>query len=114
MRRFHLPPSQHGFHVLASTPRSQAATMVTEPGHREGGPANYHLADQWMYVVAGRGTARFGDRALPLEPGVLLLIEAGEEHEIVSEGDEPLRTVNVYSPPWWTSDGEPLPGPDRR
>jgi mannose-6-phosphate isomerase-like protein (cupin superfamily) len=34
-----------------------------------------------------------------LAPGGLLLIEAGEPHEISNAGRVPLATVNVYAPP---------------
>ena len=34
-----------------------------------------------------------------LEPGSLLLIEAGEAHEIANDGDVPLESLNIYAPP---------------
>lgn len=37
-------------------------------------------------------------RRVELTAGALLLIEAGETHEIVNQGPEPLVTVNVYAP----------------
>lgn len=85
--------------VLAGTRRSQAAIMTIEPGGKEGGPDNRHHGDQWLYVVAGRGTARLGRKVVRLAPGSLLLIEAGEAHEIANDGAEPLKTINVYTPP---------------
>jgi mannose-6-phosphate isomerase-like protein (cupin superfamily) len=45
----------------------------------------------------------------PLNAGSLLLIERGESHEIRCTGDEPLRTINFYSPPAYDDQGEPLP-----
>lgn len=89
-----------GFAVLASTPRSQAASMVLEPGESTGGPDNRHAdSDQWLYVIAGRGRATVDGRSVELETGSLILIEAGEAHEIENAGPEPLRTLNVYAPP---------------
>jgi mannose-6-phosphate isomerase-like protein (cupin superfamily) len=88
------------FRVEAGTPRSQAATMVLEPGQSTGGDDNVHAgADQWLYVISGRGEATVDGRTAGLEPGQLLLIEAGEHHEIRNTGDDPLVTVNVYAPP---------------
>jgi len=88
------------FRVVAGTPRSQAATMVLKPGQATGGDDNVHAdADQWLYVIAGTGEATVNGRAVALEPGHLLLIEAGERHEIRNTGGAPLVTVNVYAPP---------------
>lgn len=88
------------FRIVARTPRSQAATMVLRPGQSTGGEDNVHPgADQWLYVVSGTGRATVGGRALDLAPGSLLLIEAGETHEINNPGQEPLVTINVYAPP---------------
>ncbi len=91
----------HGFFdVVAGTPRSQAATMVLRPGQSTGGDDNVHArADQWLYVISGRGEATVERRTVGIETGQLLLIEAGEHHEIRNTGGEPLVTINVYAPP---------------
>jgi mannose-6-phosphate isomerase-like protein (cupin superfamily) len=88
------------FNVVAGTPRSQAATMVLKPGEVTGGADNVHgKSDQWLYVISGTGEATVNGRRLSIEAGELLLIEAGERHEIRNTGSEPLVTVNVYAPP---------------
>lgn len=91
--------AKSGFRIAAETLRSQAATMVLEPGNATGGPENRHLAsDQWLFVLAGAATAVVEGRTLTLGPGDLLLIEAGETHEIRNSGDTPLETLNFYAP----------------
>jgi len=91
---------QNGFDVIATTSRAQAATMVLAPGESTGGPDNRHAAsDQWLYVTAGQGYALVEGRRVSLKPGSLLLIEAGEAHEIVNDRDEPLASLNLYAPP---------------
>lgn len=88
-----------GFNLLESTDRSQAATMVLQPQQSTGGPDNEHtVSDQWLYVLSGEGRAVIGNETAELGPGALLLIEAGEEHEISNVGDRPLETINIYSP----------------
>lgn len=89
-----------GFRVLGGTVRSQAASMVLGPGEATGGPENRHPdVDQWLYVISGRCRATVEGRTVTVETGGLLLIEAGEAHEIENAGPEPLRTLNVYAPP---------------
>ena len=99
-----------GFRVAFGNRRAQAAEMVIAPGDTEGGPGNRHRgADQWLFVVAGTGTAVIGRSRLALRRGVLLLIERGARHEVRNTGRTPLRTLNVYVPPAYRRNGEPLP-----
>ncbi len=87
------------FRIVGGTARSQAATMVLGPGQATGGDDNVHPdSDQWLYVVSGTGTAVVEGRRVALEAGALLLIEAGEAHEIANPGAVPLVTINVYAP----------------
>lgn len=89
-----------GFEVIAGTERSEAATMVLQAGGSTGGPDNTHEAsDQWLFVLAGRGRGTVNGREVELMQGSLLLIEAGEAHQIENTGDGPLETLNVYAPP---------------
>ncbi|MCU4743368.1 cupin domain-containing protein [Natronoglomus mannanivorans] len=88
------------FDVVAETDRSKGATMILEAGQTTGGPTNRHPdADQWLYVKSGRGTATVEGEPVELRPGTLVLLEAGDAHEIANDGDEPLVTINVYAPP---------------
>jgi mannose-6-phosphate isomerase-like protein (cupin superfamily) len=84
--------------------------MVLGPGGCEGGPDNRHRgSDQWLYVQAGSGIAVLAGRRQSLRPGTLLLIERGTTHEIHNTGKTPLKTLNVYVPPAYNQEGDPLP-----
>ena len=100
MKHF-LPTPPKEFSVLAETERSQLATMSLDPDERVGDSENRHdAADQWVYVIAGSGRAVVGNNeAVPLEPGTVLLIEAGETHEIRNLDTGPLELLNFYAPP---------------
>lgn len=88
------------FKVIAGTKRSQSATMVLQPASSTGGSDNKHKSsDQWLYVLSGNGEAIVAGQTLKIETGSLLLIEAGETHEIKNNGKEPLKTLNFYCPP---------------
>jgi mannose-6-phosphate isomerase-like protein (cupin superfamily) len=91
---------REGFEVLAGTDRAQAATMTLAPGRSTGGPDNRHpRSDQWLYVVSGEGRAVVEGAESRLREGALLLIEAGEAHEIANDEERPLKTFSVYAPP---------------
>ena len=100
-----------GFRIALGNERSQAGEMVIEPGGKEGGPRNRHRgADQWLFVVSGKGSALVNGKRHGLRAGSLLLVEHGDEHEIKNtDASEPLRTLNFYVPPAYTKDGEELP-----
>ena len=101
---------QKGFHVLIGDGRSQAATMVIQPGGHEGSPDNKHGgADQWLYVVDGLGEAIINGHRYDLKAGSLVLIERGDTHEIRNSGRNALKTLNFYVPAAYGSDGEELP-----
>lgn len=84
--------------------------MTIAPGGAEGGPTNRHRgADQWLFVVEGRGLATINGRDIRLRPGSLLLIENKDRHEIRNTGRQLLRTLNIYVPPAYTKDADELP-----
>ncbi len=99
MERTHLEFDRY-FEAVMATDEAQAAEMTVEPGCSVGGPENYHAeSDQWLFVVDGTGLATVDGEDERIEAGDLLRIEAGERHGIENDGDEPLETVNFYTPP---------------
>jgi mannose-6-phosphate isomerase-like protein (cupin superfamily) len=99
-----------GFTVVSGNKRSQAATMVIPVGGKEGGSDNNHRsADQWLFVVSGKGSATIDGKKFRLELSSLVLIERGQNHEIRNAGTTDLVTLNFYLPPGYTEAGEELP-----
>ncbi|HZA02477.1 MAG TPA: cupin domain-containing protein [Hyphomicrobiaceae bacterium] len=98
-----------GFRVSVGNKKSQGAVMVLGPRDTEGGPDNRHRgADQWLLVTEGTGVAIINSQKLSLKPGTLVLIEAGDTHEIRNTGRSLLKTVSVYLPPAYDNEGEEL------
>ncbi len=99
MKQF-TPNFDTDFSVLDSTAKSQSAVMVLKPGEKTGGANNKHEnSDQWMYIVSGEGIAKINNEEIELISGMLILIEAGETHEIQNNSVKNLETLNFYSPP---------------
>lgn len=88
------------FEVMATSEKSQIASMVLEPGQVSGEYGNEHAgSDQVLYVIEGQAIARIEGEEHELEIGDTVLIEAGEKHQIRCQGEEALRTLNFYAPP---------------
>jgi mannose-6-phosphate isomerase-like protein (cupin superfamily) len=101
---------RQGFRLSVGNARSQAAVMVLPAGGTEGGPANHHRgADQWLLVIEGTGVAIVNGHKTSLKPGKMVLIEAGDRHEIRNTGRSPLKTVSVYVPPAYRDEETALP-----
>jgi mannose-6-phosphate isomerase-like protein (cupin superfamily) len=99
-----------GFRVVLGDEHSQAAQLTLAPGAIEGGPDNRHRgADQWLFVLSGSGVATVNKRKHPLKAGSLVLIEHGDEHEILNSGRTLLKTLNFYVPPAYDARGDELP-----
>ncbi len=88
------------FRIVAGTARSQVGILILGPGEKTGGlhASDHPDSDQVVYVVSGHGEATVRDHTAPLAPGDVLIIPAGDPHELRCTGEEPLRTLNVYAP----------------
>jgi mannose-6-phosphate isomerase-like protein (cupin superfamily) len=99
-----------GFRLSVSNAQSQAAVMVLAVGGKEGGSHNLHKgADQWLYVTEGSGVAIINGHKTRLKAGTIVLIEAGDRHEIRNTGRTLLKTVSVYVPPAYRDEDTELP-----
>ena len=66
-------------------------------------------ADQWLFVVEGTGAAIINGHKTSLKAGMMVLIEAGDRHEIRNTGRSLLKTVSVYVPPAYRDEETELP-----
>jgi len=86
-----------GFDILGSSERTEAATLELAPYTKT---ENRHdKSDRWVFVLSGSGKAVVGGIEAKLAAGTLLLIEAGEPHELDNTSDDPMILLNIYGPP---------------
>jgi mannose-6-phosphate isomerase-like protein (cupin superfamily) len=70
---------------------SAALVQINEPV-----PTHTHAdADEFIYVIAGQGTAILGNRQEPLSAGVFLLIPRGTPHAFAAGPKKPLELVST-------------------
>jgi mannose-6-phosphate isomerase-like protein (cupin superfamily) len=109
----HINTNRHRgfFKPLLQSGNIQAAMMVLKAGQSSSEEVeNEHpKAEQWLFVISGKGTARVGRRSILLKTGSLLLIEKKERHQVTNTGKRQMVTLNFYAPPAYTSLGDVKP-----
>ena len=81
-------------------PAAEGATTVYRVtiGVRERTRVSYHkIAEEFYFVIAGRGTAILDGVEYPLSAGDLLRLPPGTTHGFVT-ADEPLDMLNFHTP----------------
>jgi oxalate decarboxylase/phosphoglucose isomerase-like protein (cupin superfamily) len=103
------------FNLLVASRGAQAAMMTLQPGRAsdEESSNEHPRSEQWLYVVEGRGEVRVGKtkkalRTVKFAKHSLLIIEKGELHQVKNTGRKPLITFNLYVPPAYDAESEPL------
>lgn len=85
--------------VLYTGRYTQLVLMTLRPGE-EIGRETHDGHDQFIRVEAGTGVAVLDGEETPLSDGVIVVIPAGAEHNVVNTSDDtPLRLYTLYSPP---------------
>ena len=93
------------FKVIATSRKSQVATMKLAPGKSSGPKGNEHPAsEQVLLVVEGEVTAEIGDERATLRAGDVVIVPAGTAHRFVNNGASAALTLNVYAPPAYDED----------
>jgi mannose-6-phosphate isomerase-like protein (cupin superfamily) len=75
-----------------------AEIPMPQPGAQRG-PHLHRDFEEVIYVLSGTGTTRAESGDIPLRPGDLVLIPAGEKHMTVNTGSEPLRLLCFFPVP---------------
>jgi mannose-6-phosphate isomerase-like protein (cupin superfamily) len=78
--------------AITCTPGGAASVIQI----REPMPEQRHDdSDEFLYVIAGTGAVRMGDRVEPLESGVLALVPRATPHVITARGRSPLFLLSI-------------------
>ena len=78
--------------VLACAPGGEATLLqIREPVQQH----VHDAADEYLYVIAGEGTAHTGKIEQPLHAGVFMLVPRGVPHALTASGRSPLMVISV-------------------
>ena len=84
---------EEALEAAGSTPTRQVLEFAFEPA-----PLHYHLYNEVIYVVQGRGILHIDGERNPLYPGACIHLPARTLHQVENTGDIPLREVAVFVP----------------
>ncbi|MHB0966399.1 MAG: cupin domain-containing protein [Chloroflexi bacterium] len=85
--------------VLFTGPHSQLVAMAIKPGD-EIGTEIHNGNDQFFRIEAGKGKAVLAGKEFPLEDGMVVVVPAGVQHNIINtSANEMLKLYTIYSPP---------------
>ncbi len=90
MRRKQLGAAAHGQKLGCSL-------LELLPG-KQSWPRHYHLSnEEALFILSGSGTLRLGEETVPVKTGDYVALPAGPAcaHQLINEGDEPLRYLAI-------------------
>lgn len=86
--------------VPAEATRGQLVALAVDmPPHEHVDAHTHEDEDQVHVVVSGLLTCRLGDRRFQVAAGGAVCLPRGVEHELWNETDEPVRLIDLYTPP---------------
>ena len=83
--------------VLYTGKSSQLVLMTIQPGDEIGNET--HDLDQFIRIEAGQAVVTLDGVNHALEDDWAVVIPAGTVHNVLNNGDVPLRLYSIYSPP---------------
>jgi len=84
--------------VLATGKNVQVVIMSIPPGG-EIGEETHPDNDQTLYLAGGVGLVILDDVTSEFTTGDLVLVPAGAKHNVITQGDKPMKIITTYSPP---------------
>ena len=84
--------------VLYTGKNLQLVLMTLQPGDAIGSEV-HRDRDQFFRFEEGSGKVRVDDAEYPVEDDDVVIVPAGARHNVINDGDRPLRLYTIYAPP---------------
>ena len=60
---------------------------------------NYHDFHEISYIHSGKGVYHLADQDIAVQPGTIVLIQAGQMHNVDADPDDPIKSASIYFMP---------------
>ena len=84
--------------VLYTGHNLQLVVMAIQPGD-EIGEEVHDDRDQFFRIEEGSGTIMIDGKANKVEDDFAVIVPAGARHNVINDGDAPLKLYTIYGPP---------------
>lgn len=85
-------------HVLFTGMKSQLVVMNILPGGEVGQETHKHT-EQTLYFQSGTGVAILDGKTTPINPGDVVVVTPGTQHNFRNTGSIPMKIFTTYAPP---------------
>ncbi len=72
--------------------------MVELPPGESGDPHTHEASQEAWYVISGTGKLRVGTEEAQLAPDMVVVAPPRIAHQIINDGEEPLKALFLFSP----------------
>ena len=83
--------------VIHTSEHAQVVVMSLLGGEDIG--SEVHDLDQLIMVVEGSGVAVLNGQESTVEPGTLIVVPEGAEHNLINKGELEMKLYTIYTPP---------------
>ena len=83
--------------VIHTSEHAQVVVMSLLGGEDIG--SEVHELDQLIVVVEGSGVAVLNGQESVVEPGTLIVVPEGAEHNLINKGELEMKLYTIYTPP---------------
>jgi mannose-6-phosphate isomerase-like protein (cupin superfamily) len=83
--------------VIHTSEHAQVVTMSLLGGEDIG--SEVHDLDQLIFVVAGSGVTVLNGAESKIEPGSLIVVPEGAEHNVMNTSEDKMKLYTIYTPP---------------
>jgi len=97
------PPNERSLQILYSPQvdegiQNVTVLMSTIAPHTGKTGLHTHPVDEIIYIITGRGEGEEGGKTFKIEPGTIIYVKAGVEHDCRNFGDDTMQMLCIYVP----------------
>ncbi len=87
------------FRQVLQTGKNTQVVIMSIPAGEDIGMEVHPDNDQVLYLLSGQGKVVINGEEADFAEGDLALVNAGNMHDFINTGDQPMKIITTYSPP---------------
>lgn len=87
------------FRRVLFTGKNSQLVVMSIPPNGEVGAETHKYTEQTLFFLSGTGEGELNGKKFPINPGDVVVVVPGTEHNFRNTGNEDLKIYTVYAPP---------------